>query len=98
LKNQPSADENDWVPGDGGYVDNRAFPEDAGTLPEDYMGLLGENIIYVGSQRFWGHFSGVLTYRTLAEWKAEVAKWFGGGAPAASEVNPKREYPMTGLI
>lgn len=92
FRNQPSQDENDWVAGDAGYVTNKVFP--AG---ED-VGLLGENIIYVGSGQFWGHFSGNLTYRTLTEWKAEVARWNGGGAPGASEVDSKRESPMTGLL
>ncbi len=92
FQNQSSNDENDWVPGDAGYVTNKVFPRGAD------VGLLGENIIYVGSGSFWGHFSGTLTYRTLAEWKAEVAKWHGGGAPGASEVDSKREIPMTGLL
>jgi hypothetical protein len=90
--NQPSHDESDWISGDAGYVTNKMAP------PGQDIGLLGENIIYVGSGQFWGHFSGNLTYRTLAEWKAEVAKWNGGGAAAAAEVDSKREYPMTGLL
>jgi hypothetical protein len=91
FRDQPSLDESDWVPGSAGYVTNNVYPSGAD------IGLLGENIIYVGSGLFWGHFSGNVTYRTLAEWKALVAKWHGGGAPGASEVDSKREYPTTGL-
>lgn len=92
FDNQPSQNENDWVPGDAGYVNNKAFRQGAD------IGFLGENIIYTGSGQFWGHFTGALTYRTLAEWKAEVAKWHGHGTPAAAEVDSKREYPLTGLL
>jgi hypothetical protein len=85
--NQPTADETDWVPGDAGYAANPKHP--TGWDP----GTLGENIIYVGSGQFWGHLSDDLTYRTLDEWKAQVARWNG-----ASQVDSKRDGPTTGLL
>lgn len=92
FRNQSSGDERDWVAGDAGYVNNKAFPQ--GEDP----GYLGENIIYVGQNLFWGHFTGNLTYRTLPDWKALVSKWHGGGKASAAEVDTKREIPLTGLL
>jgi hypothetical protein len=69
FRNQPSGDENDWITGDAGYVKNTAFPRGAAVTaghPPD-IGLLGENIIYLGWGQFWGHFSGDIVYRTLPE-------------------------------
>ena len=83
----PSTDETDWVAGESGYVENTKFP------PGADIGVLGENIIYTGSGQFWGHLPGDVTYRTLADWKAAVARWHGG-----SKVDTKRELPTTGLL
>jgi hypothetical protein len=87
FRNQPSTDENDWVPGDAGYVANPNHPK------QDDPGTMGENIIYTGSGMFWGHLSNDVTYRTLDEWKKVVARWNG-----SSQVDPKRDGPMTGLL
>jgi hypothetical protein len=87
FADKPTSDEGDWVAGEAGYVENTKFPKGAD------IGLLGENIIYTGSGQFWGHFTGSITFRTLAEWKKMVASWHGG-----SKVDSKRELPMTGLL
>jgi hypothetical protein len=42
---------------------------------------------------FWGHFTGNVTYRTLADWIAMVTKWNCG-----ARLDHKRELPATGLI
>jgi hypothetical protein len=66
-----SADVNDWIPGDWGYIKNIKFPP-PGSLPPGIPGLEGENIIYTGKDLFWGHFNPGLEYKTLAGWLAEV--------------------------
>ncbi|MET0576358.1 MAG: DUF4157 domain-containing protein, partial [Mesorhizobium sp.] len=92
FEDKPSADETDWVAGESGYIVNTAFKQGAD------IGLLGENIIYVGGAQFWGHFSDDVTYKSLDGWKKTVAGWHGQGAPAAAKLDPKRELPMTGLL
>jgi hypothetical protein len=84
----PSGDQADWVAGDAGYVENTKYPSGSGKI-----GLLGENIIYTGGGMFWGHFTGAVTYRTLADWFAMVNGWNGG-----AKVDTKRELPATGLL
>ena len=84
----PSGDQADWVAGDSGYVENTKYPSKSGNI-----GLMGENIIYTGGGMFWGHFTGALTYRTLADWVAMVNSWNGG-----ARVDTKRELPATGLL
>jgi hypothetical protein len=84
----PSVDQADWVAGDSGYVENTKYPSKSGNI-----GLMGENIIYTGGGMFWGHFTGSVTYRTLADWVAMVNSWNGG-----ARVDTKRELPATGLL
>jgi Domain of unknown function (DUF4157)/Protein-glutamine gamma-glutamyltransferase len=84
---KPTTDENDWVPGDAGYISNPNHPKNVGP------GTLGENIIYAGLGKFWGHLPGDVMYRSMAEWKAEVTSWNG-----AAEVDSKRDGPVTGLL
>jgi hypothetical protein len=90
IIDKPSSDTADWVPGDAGYVENASYQ------PGIDIGLMGENIIYTGTSQFWGHFSGGVTYRTLAEWIKLVEKWTAGGGTA--KVEDKRELPATGLL
>lgn len=82
-----SSDKTDWVPGDWGYIENDKFSG----KPDD-VGLEGENLIYVGNDQFWGHFTGKNTYRTLKEWFDEVKGWNGGAT-----VTNQRNYPKKGL-
>ena len=84
----PSGDQADWVAGDSGYVENTKYPAKSGNI-----GLMGENIIYTGGGMFWGHFTGSVTYRTLADWVTMVNGWNGG-----AKVDTKRELPATGLL
>jgi hypothetical protein len=87
----PSSDTADWVPGDAGYIENASYQSASGNI-----GLMGENIIYTGNGEFWGHFSGSVTFRTLADWIAVVESWTQGGGTA--KVDNKRELPATGLL
>jgi hypothetical protein len=66
-----SADADDWIPGDWGYIKNIKFPP-PGSVPPGQPGLEGENIIYTGKNLFWGHFNPGLEYKTLPDWIAEV--------------------------
>jgi hypothetical protein len=80
-------DENDWTPGDWGYIKNTKFSGKAADV-----GLEGENIIYVGKDRFWGHFTGKNTYRPFKDWFEEVKGWNGG-----AETKTHRRFPVAGL-
>jgi hypothetical protein len=76
----------DWIPGDWGYIKNTKFP--AGGTP----GLEGENIIYTGKDKFWGHFDPGLEYKTLKEWFDQVKSWHGG-----AQTEDHRTRPNIGL-
>ncbi|CAH1087678.1 eCIS core domain-containing protein [Candidatus Nitrotoga sp. 1052] len=87
IIDKPSSDMNDWVPGEAGYIENTNYPPGGG------IGVLGENLIYTGNGKFWGHLPGTDTYRTLPEWIKEVHSWHKG-----AKVLDKRELPATGLM
>ena len=87
TKNQGSADLSDWVPGDWGYITNNSFTG----LSAD-IGLEGENIIYMGKDKFWGHFGSGNTLKTLADWKASVESWNG-----SATIENQRSFPSAGL-
>ncbi|MDY6979979.1 MAG: DUF4157 domain-containing protein [Pseudomonadota bacterium] len=77
----------DWIPGDWGYVDNVTY------MPViNQPGEEGENIIYVGNGRYWGHISSAQTYKSLPDWVKLVKQW---GFPM---VKAWRERPINGLI
>ena len=88
IIDMPSNDPADWIPGDAGYIENTRF-----NPKKTDIGLLGENIIYTGGGMFWGHFTSQVTFRTLAEWVAEVYGWQHG-----ARIDTKREMPATGLL
>lgn len=77
----------DWIPGDWGFIENTKFP------PGGPDGLEGENIIYTGKGKYWGHFGSGLDYRTLDKWFDEVKSWHGGAA-----IKPQRRRPTVGLV
>ena len=77
----------DWIPGDWGYITNINSPAKGGT-----PGLEGENIIYTGTDQFWGHFSSGNTYRTLQQWFDDVKSWNGG-----AKTEKMRRRPTIGL-
>jgi hypothetical protein len=85
-----SADTADWVPGDWGYIKNVKFPSDGSGI----VGLEGENIIYVGLDKFWGHFNPGLEYKTLAGWIAEVNSFT---PPTEAKLLDQRTYTKVGL-
>ena len=75
--------EDDWIPGDWGYINNTKFPTSGGEI-----GLEGENIIYVGGDKFWGHFSSGNVYQTLKEWFDTVKGWNGGARTETYRTRP----------
>jgi hypothetical protein len=87
IRNDSSELDTDWVPGDWGYIENTKFPRPGGT-----PGLEGENIIYVGKNKFWGHFGPGKEYKTLKEWFDQVNGWNSGAV-----ISTQRKYPKAGL-
>jgi hypothetical protein len=79
--------EDDWIPGDWGYIKNDNFPRPGGK-----PGLEGENIIYVGLDQYWGHFTDKNEYKTLQQWFDQVKGWHG-----AATITGSRRYPLRGL-
>ncbi len=78
----------DWVPGDRGYIERLGlsrFPGDA---------YAGENLIYVGRDIYWGHFSEGNVTRSLDAWLQTVRGW---SVDDAAEISPKRYSPDQGL-
>lgn len=90
IQNIPSSDKDDWVPGDWGYIKNVKFPATGG-IP----GLEGENIIYVGNDKFWGHFNPGLEYKTLAGWIKQVNDFT---PPTEAELKDTRFITKVGLF
>jgi hypothetical protein len=77
----------DWIPGDWGYIDNTKFPSGG---PD---GQEGENIIYTGQGKYWGHFGPGLKYKTLEQWFDLVKSWHGG-----AQIRSHRRRPTVGLV
>ena len=82
--------ENHWIPGDWGYVRNNKWTG-PNTVP---LGLEGENIIYVGRDRFFGHLQPLPLVGAIGYWKQRVADWSDG---LGSTVQSVRQYPSFGL-
>ncbi len=76
----------DWIPGDWGYLE--AF----GTGGR--LGMEGENLIYLGKGRYWGHF-GDDPIRTAEEW----LRWWTDNSSSTQPPRlwTKRDYPREGL-
>ena len=77
---------NDWVPGDRGYVANTGrgniHPVEA-----------GENLIYLGNNKFWGHLpAGEQNVLPLKKWEERVEGWNG-----QSTISAEKWFPKIGL-
>ncbi len=70
LTRETGAANDDWIPGDWGYIKNTKF--------SGGYGLSGENLIYTGKDLFWGHFGPGNTYKSLTDWFTDVESWDGG--------------------
>lgn len=78
----------DWIPGEAGWIKNTNFPTDGTGVP----GLEGENLIYTGNDKFWGHFTAKNEYKSLQEWFDQVEGWDGAAA-----IQTYRTRPVLGL-
>ena len=87
---------NDWIPGDVGYIDN--------TDPAAGPLTTGENIIYLGDHKYWGHvptppsimpLGGNSSSPNDGTWFGRIMGWNeGSGKPV---VGSNRQYPNVGL-
>jgi hypothetical protein len=75
----------DWVPGDAGYIKNEGW--------DGRPGLEGENIIYLGAKEFWGHFANAVAVKPYTEWLAAVNGW----NKYTAKLQPDRSWPGKGL-
>ncbi len=88
-----------WIPGDWGYIKNMKYHNLGKNYEErskiwlnsakggspDNAGYEGENIIYVGHGKWWGHISSKNTIKSLTTWQQDMKKWkttFGGATPS----------------
>lgn len=75
----------DWVPGDQGYIENT-------TWDEKTYGAAGENLIYLGNNKWWGHApKDYPPSNSLDGWMKVVEEW---GTPKLLKA---RNYPPDGL-
>lgn len=81
-----TSDPKDWIPGESGFLKNPGW-DGADN------GLQGENIIYVGGKRFWGHFKDEVAIKPYSEWVAQVKSW-NNTEPVLAE---DRTWPDKGL-
>ncbi|WP_217603841.1 DUF4157 domain-containing protein [Chitinophaga sp. GbtcB8] len=86
--NDDGGDDTDWIPGDWGYIHNQGNMDHGGNTATE-----GENIIYVGLGKYWGHLGSGLKYQTLPQWVKEVDD-FNGGTPS---IEATRKGPTIGL-
>jgi|GEM_PF-3246662 len=77
-------DPDDWVPGDGGYVENTSIPKGIEA---------GENVIYVGGGQWWGHGLGNDTLQGIV---ATVDGWSPDKA-GDTLIHDRRTGPKIGL-
>ncbi len=80
-----TGDDKDWVPGDGGFIKNDGWDGSA-------AGLEGENIIYVGLKRYWGHFNNTVAIQPYTKWYEMVQGWNN-----SATLQPDRQWPSKGL-
>jgi RHS repeat-associated protein len=99
----------DWVPGDWGYIANNNPPEvplkvkRANYRRYYFPGQEGENIVYLGNDRYWGHGGGILPLR---RWIEKISMWFGPtqtayrhiARPTPGVLLDYRRYPLQGLV
>ncbi len=80
-----TAEDKDWIPGDGGFIKNDGWNGTA-------AGLEGENIIYMGGKQFWGHYLNTNTMQPYPKWFELVNSW-----NRSAKLTPDREWPSKGL-
>src|SRR5579871_1738172 len=76
----------DWIPGDAGFIKNTGVPSDDAHI--------GENIIYLGNNKWWGHFGPGGDQKTKGDWMNVVAGW---GQPGGAEESDQKSRPSVGI-
>jgi len=74
----------DWIPGDWGYIKKEEHKR---------AGQEGENLIYMGNGKYWGHTYGGPKILDYDGWTKKVRRWSGGGSTS----HGLRRYPRIGL-
>ncbi len=87
IKQPEGADEDDWIPGDAGFIENNYFF----IFGDLYGATRGENIIYLGNGDFFGH-NPEDKIRKLKKWIEEVNSW-AHNLPYSSTVKSHRYRP-----
>ncbi len=96
LLRMATKDYKDWVPGDWGYLVNGLYLQ-AGLDDAEFKklggspGEEGENIIYVGDQKFWGFPIGD---KTFDQWRNIVHDW----NKKEEKLRNSRDVPPVGLV
>ena len=86
FKEQDHLPDNDWVPGDWGWIKKTKNVE-RGT------GYEGENLIYIGNSSYWGH--GFPPSKTLEQWLETVGGWDPNTNPG--ELKKWRKWTPVGI-
>ena len=109
LINNSIAKEDDWIPGDWGYVKNPSINQEKvkqlvnrygqGSPVVQMLGATaGENIMYLGGGA-WGGFlgqNGSVTRDSLQEWQGAVGR-FPTNKTGRGDVLSIRQYPNAGI-
>jgi len=93
-----------WIPGDWGYIYNKARTN--ANAGEWSSGLVGENIIYMGYELFWGHLTDDNQIYDLLEdenstresWMGHVNGWSTlSGIKGKADLRKTVDFPTTGI-
>jgi len=90
----------DVIPGDWGYIYNDANTSNAtgDQDPNWRPGLEGENVIYVGANRFWGNFGPGVIAQTWQQWFADIRTWPGkDGTTGEPRMSRNVQFSTLGL-
>jgi hypothetical protein len=97
------SDISDIVPADWAYIDNLSNDTNRNPNlrpdPRWEGGLEGENVIYVGAGRFWGHFGLGLIVQTWEHWFEEIRGWssLDGRLQGKPVLLREVDFPTVGL-
>ncbi len=82
-----------WVPGDWGYIFNDNFKET--TWADGYQ---GENLIYTGSDLWWGHLTRD-QLQHFKKWESDISKWTSENGQQHGSPRPRAwvSFPPNGL-
>jgi len=87
-------DNQDWIPGDWARVGNSTFKDKLWAV-----GSEGENIVYTGNGRFWGHLGPQVEENTLDAWSHVVSGFrsLDGKKHGVPILDEEVRFPLVGL-